>query len=140
MCKIGTATDEPHGLHAAAALEGSHGLFLGTQTPIREIARTEGVRNMDVVAMPFSSHYLAGQVMPSLELLREGLPDECDIWVGGEGARRLTKSLPGMRTVVYRAEIPVAVRTWRDMAERGGFSNRASDLLVSSPLDSAQGA
>ena len=83
--------DEPHVLgllmaEALFALEGAQCIPLGAQMPLLDIAHATAAHRADVVALSFSSAFPTRRVGPVLAQLRELLPAEVAVWVGGDGA------------------------------------------------------
>lgn len=114
-----TLPGEPHGLGllmvaALASLETAYCLSLGTQTPLQEIRSAAEVRATDVVALSFSANFPARAVTVALAQLRSMLPEDVEVWVGGEGALRSVRSEPGIVIVDSLASIPGAIAHWRN--------------------------
>ncbi len=112
---------EPHGLGllmvaAMAALEGSYCLYLGTQTPVREILAAVQSRSVDIVVLSFSSNFPGRRIAPAIEQLREVLPPRVDIWVGGAGVVRPPADIPGLTHVASLDQVAPAVMAWREAA------------------------
>ena len=83
---------------------GADCLYLGAQTPLAEIvAAVEGYR-IEVLGLSFSDAFSTRQIRPCVDELRERIPPDVDIWVGGAGAARLPR-------------VPVAVRVFADIAD-----------------------
>lgn len=113
-----TLPGEPHGLGllmvaTLASLEGAYCVSLGTQTPVQDICNATRVREMDIVALSFSSTFPARRVMPALAELRQRLPTAMEIWAGGEGAVRSVKPGEGVRLLASLADLPAAIVGWR---------------------------
>ena len=83
---------------------GAHCLYLGAQTPLAEIIAAVESYRIEVLGLSFSSAFSTRQVRPCLEELRERIPPDVDIWVGGAGAARLPR-------------VPLAVRVFTDIAD-----------------------
>jgi MerR family transcriptional regulator, light-induced transcriptional regulator len=114
-----TLPGEPHGLGllmvaALASLETAYCLSLGTQTPLQEIRSAAEVRATDIVALSFSANFPARAVTAALAQLRSLLPEDVEVWVGGEGALRSVRPEPGIVIVDSLAAIPGAIAQWRD--------------------------
>ncbi|MGA7982113.1 MAG: MerR family transcriptional regulator [Chromatiaceae bacterium] len=113
-----TLPGELHGLGllmvaALASLETAYCLSLGTQTPLQDIRSAAEVRAIDIVALSFSANFPARAVAPALAQLREMLPDNVEIWVGGEGAVRSARPDRGIVVVESLAKLPGAIARWR---------------------------
>jgi methanogenic corrinoid protein MtbC1 len=114
-------TTPPEELHALGmlmaealfALDGATCVSLGTQMPASDIQRAAMSHRADVVALSLSSAFPARQVGPLLKQLRELLPVEIELWVGGSGALRMP--LPGgvLRLPTLDAA-SLALRQWRE--------------------------
>jgi cobalamin-dependent methionine synthase I len=113
-----TLPGEPHGLGllmvgALASLETAYCMSLGTQTPLQDIRGAVKGRSIDVVALSFSANFSARAVSPALAQLREMLPEDVEIWVGGEGAVRSVRSDDGIVVVDSLSKIAVKIDAWR---------------------------
>jgi DNA-binding transcriptional MerR regulator len=113
-----TLPGEPHGLGllmvgALASLETAYCLSLGTQTPLQDIRGAVKGRSIDVVALSFSANFSARAVSPALAQLREMLPEDVEIWVGGEGTVRSVRSDDGIVVVDSLSKIAVKIDAWR---------------------------
>ena len=89
-------------LEALLTLQGFRCISLGTQTPLSEIVAAVDAHRADVVALSFSAAFPARQVLPLIEQLRERMPQQVGLWVGGQGLykgaeKRLDKRLKGGR-------------------------------------------
>ncbi len=113
-----TFSIEPHGLgllmaEAILALHGAKCFSLGIQTPIRDIVRAAQVQSIDAVALSFSSYLNPNHVIEGLVELRQQLPPEVEVWVGGRASILQRKPPVGIRVVTALEDIPVALSTWR---------------------------
>lgn len=86
-----TVPDEQHviGLLMAEslfALDGAECIPLGTQMPLLEIAHAAIAHRADIVALSFSMAFPRRQVSGVLAQLREMLPRDISLWIGGSGA------------------------------------------------------
>jgi methanogenic corrinoid protein MtbC1 len=92
-------------LEALLTLQGIHCVSLGTQTPLTEIVAAVDAHGADVVALSFSAAFVSRQVLPLVDQLRERLPRQVGLWVGGGGLdkgfeKRLRKrSEPGSQGI-----------------------------------------
>ncbi len=89
-----TVADEPHGLgllmaEGLFALEGAECIPLGTQMPLREIGSAALAHRADIVALSFSTAFPRRRIAAVLEQLRQMLPEDIALWIGGEGAAGL---------------------------------------------------
>jgi methanogenic corrinoid protein MtbC1 len=115
---ITTLPGEPHGLGllmvaALASLETAYCLSLGTQTPILDIRGAVQARSIDVVALSFSVNFPARAVSPALTQLKEVLPEDVELWVGGEGAVRWARPDDGIVVLESLSKIQGAIAGWR---------------------------
>ena len=111
--------DEPHVLgllmaEALFALDGAQSVPLGTQMPLLDIARAAAAHRAEIVALSFSSAFPARRVAPVLAQLRNLLPDEVALWVGGAGVAQ-TAVPPGVTHLSSLAAGIDALRTWNAM-------------------------
>lgn len=93
---LATLPGEEHtmGLSMLAAILSSHEidiLNLGGSVPMEEISGAAEQFNVDVVGITFSSAYHYGSIRSDIEELRSRIDDSVDVWIGGEGTRRLRK-------------------------------------------------
>ena len=96
---LATLPGEQHslGLLLLAAMLSHRGIAtvnLGAEVPMDQIRRAIDQFRADIVGITFSGAYQYSNIRPHLLELRELIPDDVDIWTGGEGVRRLRK-LPG---------------------------------------------
>ncbi len=114
--------DEPHlmGLlmvEAMLALEGAECISLGAQMPLLEIGRAATAHHADVVALSFSVAFQQRQIPGLLQQLRQALPTEVALWVGGRGVKRLSP----VEGVVLMGELDsalTALDAWRIAARQ----------------------
>lgn len=108
--------DEPHvfGLlmvEALFALEGAACIPLGTQMPLTEIARAAQAHRADIVVLSFSVAFPRRHISPHLEQLRQLIPYEIELWIGGGGIRRSTAPA-GVNLLVNLEDGIKALRNW----------------------------
>ena len=85
-----TVPDEQHLLgllmvESLFALEGAECIPLGTQMPLRDIGRAALAHQADIVALSFSTAFPRRQISGVLEQLRQMLPNNIALWIGGQG-------------------------------------------------------
>lgn len=85
-----TVPDEQHVLgllmvEGLFALEGAECIPLGTQMPLREIGRAAVAHQADIVALSFSTAFPRRQISGVLAQLRQLLPANIALWIGGQG-------------------------------------------------------
>jgi methanogenic corrinoid protein MtbC1 len=68
------------------ALRGYRVLYLGTDTPVEQIAATIRGGDADIVALSISSTFPRARALASVEALRKLLPARALLWMGGAGA------------------------------------------------------
>lgn len=112
-----TMPDEQHLLgllmaEALFALEGAECIPLGTQMPLNEIARAATAHQADIVALSFSIAFPRRQIVGQLEQLRQLLPPEIELWVGGSGTSRSTPP-PGVLRLENLEDGVKALDEWR---------------------------
>lgn len=88
-----TVPDEPHVLGLLMAevllvLDGATCISLGTQTPLFDIQMAALAHRADIVAVSFSAAFPGKQLAPMVSQLRQLLPENVALWVGGAGAQR----------------------------------------------------
>jgi methylmalonyl-CoA mutase cobalamin-binding subunit len=77
-----------------AAMLACHGLSsiqMGTSMPVDQLSKAAQEFNADIVGVSFSSVYPYGNIHNDIRELRDSVPMDIDIWVGGEGVRKLRK-------------------------------------------------
>ena len=109
---LATLPGEAHtlGLLMVAGMLSAHGVAtinLGADVPMGQIARAVTQFRADVVGITFSGAYQYKNIRPHLYELRELLPDDVEIWAGGEGVRRLRKLPPGVTKFSTLEKLPV---------------------------------
>lgn len=82
-------------LEALLRLDGAVCVSLGTQTPLADIVAGARAHRVDIVVLSFSAAFPARQVPVLTARLREALPANIDLWVGGAGTQRLP-CIPGV--------------------------------------------
>ena len=93
---LATLPGEEHtlGLLMVAGILSSQGISavnLGGEVPMDQIVRAVKQFHADAVGITFSGAYHYNTIRAHLLELRELIPDDVDIWTGGEGVRRLRK-------------------------------------------------
>jgi len=113
-----TLPQEQHALgvlmvEALCTLEGADCVALGPQTPVGDIAAAAAAKDVDIVALSFSSNFSALQVSEGLEALRSGLAASVELWCGGAGAARAKRIPEGVRCLTGLEDIGPAINQWR---------------------------
>jgi methanogenic corrinoid protein MtbC1 len=93
---LATLPGEEHslGLLMVAAMLSTHGITvinLGSQVPMDQIVRAADRFHADIVGITFSGAYQYRNIRLHLIELRKQIPEDIEIWTGGEGVRRLRK-------------------------------------------------
>ena len=93
---LATLPGEEHtlGLLMVSAMLSSQGISainLGGEVPMDQISRAVEQFHADAVGITFSGAYQYKNIRAHLLELRELIPDDVEIWTGGEGVRRLRK-------------------------------------------------
>jgi len=114
-----TLPGEEHSLgllmaEATLSLCGAHCIMLGVQTPIQEIVLAAKAHEVDVLALSFSSALPVLQVKSGLQLTREALPKQIELWAGGSGVVRLRHPAEGVQLMGPLSDLVLAVEAWRD--------------------------
>jgi DNA-binding transcriptional MerR regulator len=78
---------------AILAASGRHAINLGGEVPMDQITQAVQQFHVDVVGITFSGAYQYANIRSHLFELRALLPENVQIWTGGEGVRRL-RNLP----------------------------------------------
>lgn len=113
-----TFPGESHGMgllmvEALMAIEGCPCVSLGVQTPVWDIVLAAKAQRADVVALSFSSASTAPLIFDGLLELREKLPLETEVWVGGRASALRRRTLLGVRVLEDLQAIRPEVERWR---------------------------
>ena len=120
-----TTPGEQHGLgllmaECHFALESCTRFVLGTSTPIVDIVLAARQLRIEVLALSFSAYASRRDLIDSLQQLRDQLPDDVQIWVGGAAAAQHARALPkGVMLMRRPADVSLQVRAWRDRQAPG---------------------
>lgn len=97
------------------ALAGCKRFSLGCGMPLVEIEKAVLALKIDIVAISFSAHESSQGIVTGLRQLRERLPEQVELWVGGNAPvihqRKIASGIRGLRGA---AAILDAVSEWRD--------------------------
>jgi DNA-binding transcriptional MerR regulator/methylmalonyl-CoA mutase cobalamin-binding subunit len=109
---LATLPGEEHslGLFMVAAMLSSHGLTtinLGSEVPMDQIGGAAKQFRADIVGITFSGAYQYNNIRPHLLELRQLIPDDVEIWTGGEGVRRLRKLPQGVTKISSLEKLPL---------------------------------
>lgn len=83
-------------VEALLALRGIQVVSLGGQTPLGDLAAAARAHRAEVVALSFSAAFPVRQLAPVVRQLRELLPAETQLWIGGTGCRRYAGTIAGV--------------------------------------------
>jgi MerR family transcriptional regulator, light-induced transcriptional regulator len=116
-----TISGEGHGLgilmaEAMFTLSECECMQLGLQTPLHDIADAVSAHNIDIVALSFSAVLPAHSIATSLNDLRNLLPSNVHVWVGGSSPALRRKTSDGIDYVAGLAPIEETVAAWRQSA------------------------
>ena len=108
---LATLPGEEHslGLLMVAALLSSRGITtinLGAEVPMEQISHAVNRFRADTVGITFSGAYQYKNIRSHLAELRQLIPDDVDIWTGGEGVRRLRKLPAGVSKFTSLDKLP----------------------------------
>jgi DNA-binding transcriptional MerR regulator/methylmalonyl-CoA mutase cobalamin-binding subunit len=109
---LATLPGEEHtlGLLMVFAMLSSHGVSavnLGGEVPMDQIAQAVQQFRADVVGVTFSGAYQYTNIRSHLLELRGLIPEDVEIWAGGEGVRRLRKLPMGVTKYSSLKKLPV---------------------------------
>lgn len=99
---------------ATLCLCGASCVMLGVQTPINEIVEAARAHKSDIVTLSFSSAMPVAQVKSGIEQLRNALPKNVGLWVGGAGVARQRKTEQGVQLMGPLSDLNDAVKIWRN--------------------------
>lgn len=113
-----TLPTEQHNLgllmaEAMFSLEGASCISLGTQTPVWDIALAAKSQNMDIVAISFSAAFPSAQVCEGLQVLRNQVPAEVDVWAGGSNPGLGRRAIAGVTVLKSLDSVAPALAHWR---------------------------
>lgn len=114
-------------VQALLALDGATCIALGAQTPLFDIGLAARAHRADIVALSFSASFNARQVAPLVAQLRELLPPQVELWIGGGGAERV-RPAPGICVLPCLDAALGALDAWRRRADApaSGEADRAA--------------
>ena len=109
---LATLPGEEHtlGLLMVFAMLSSHGISainLGGEVPMDQISQAVQQFRADIVGITFSGAYQYQNIRPHLLELRGLIPEDVEIWAGGEGVRRLRKLPEGVTKFRSLEKLPV---------------------------------
>lgn len=102
------------GLQAALNLHGADCVSLGTQMPLANVVQAVRDLGAKVVALSVSVSFVPALMLAYVTALRQQLPPDCHVWIGGQGAAPLLDTpIPGV--AVFQSTAP-AVQAWLQLA------------------------
>lgn len=78
---------------------------LGAELPLFEIPKAAIFYKANIVGLSFSTFFPKRAMLEPLEKLRADLPDNIALWIGGTGAKQLTKLPDGIEMCCSAAEV-----------------------------------
>jgi len=111
LVMLTTLPGEQHamGLYMMAGMLSHHGLSAiqaGVEMPMDQINDAATALQVDIVGLTFSSAYQYSSIRSHLTELRALLPEDIEIWAGGEGVRRLRKLPHGIQKFTDLEQLP----------------------------------
>lgn len=116
-----TPPGELHGLgllalQASLALQGADCFSLGTQTPVPDVVRAVHDLGIQVVAISASICLPPDSVQAYVQALRQQLPCDCWLWLGGQGCESLADQTTANFQVFQTTQ--QAVQAWLRLAKQ----------------------
>ena len=105
---------------ATLCMNGADCVTLGAQTPIQDLVSATRAHCSDIVVLSFSSAANPTLVKSSLLQVRKVLPQNIQLWVGGEGVSRTRMTEEGIRLMGPLTDLTSAVDEWRKMQPESG--------------------
>jgi DNA-binding transcriptional MerR regulator len=101
---LATLQGEPHGfgllmVEALLRDQGQATTNLGPDLPMTQIISAAKRIQPKIVILSFSGNYPYSGIRRDLTELAQQLPEGMEIWVGGEGVRKLRKRIPGVKVM-----------------------------------------
>ncbi len=114
-----TLPQEMHSLgllmvEAMLVLEGCHCVSLGTQTPLTDVVQAARAHRVDVVGLSFTNNQPGAVVKASLRELRQRLPRDTALWVGGNSAALYQSPIDGIVAMPSLHGLRDALQNWRN--------------------------
>ena len=79
---------------------------LGGEVPLDQIVLAVDRLNVDALGITFSGAYQYENIRSNLIELRDSIPENVDIWLGGEGVKRMRKLPPGVSRFTSFDKLP----------------------------------
>lgn len=111
-----TLPEEQHGIgllmaEALFIIAGARCISLGTRTPVLEIIDAAARHEVDCVALSFSASFPARSGNQQVRELRQLLPTDTEIWIGGGGAATM-QLMPGVYSAIAPHSPAELVQEW----------------------------
>lgn len=111
-----TLPEEQHGIgllmaEALFIIAGARCISLGTRTPVLEIIDAAARHEVDCVALSFSASFPARSGNQQVRELRQLLPADTEIWIGGGGAATM-QLMPGVYSAIAPHSPAELVQEW----------------------------
>lgn len=108
---LATLPGEEHtlGLLMVSAILSAHNIptiNLGAQVPMDQISAAVEKFNINKVGITFSGAYQYNRIKDDLHEMRTLISDDVEIWIGGEGVRRLRKLPSGVTKFISLNDLP----------------------------------
>lgn len=98
------------------ALERCERIALGINMPLAEILASASHYRADIVALSISPYAAAREVSEQLDRLRDQLPAEVELWIGGGWTQAARRRLPaGVQRVLSAAQVSAELARWRTL-------------------------
>jgi methanogenic corrinoid protein MtbC1 len=115
---LATLSGERHtlGLDMVKALliqQKAYCINLGAEVPLLEISQAALNYKANIVGLSFSHSYPKRAINESLKKLRADLPDNIRLWIGGMGAKQVTKLPDGIEISCSTAEILAVLERYK---------------------------
>ena len=112
-----TPTGELHTLgilmvEAIVTMHGGRCVSLGAQLPLNDMVIAIKTHKADIVGLSFGACYPKKTIIPLLKKLRALVPNEVEIWIGGDGSLALDRSPHGIVMMENLADAVDALRKY----------------------------
>lgn len=80
---------------------------LGGEVPLDQIVLAVERLNADVLGLTFSAAYKYENIRSNINELRDSIPENVDLWLGGDGVKRMRKLPPGVTRFTSFDKLPI---------------------------------
>jgi methanogenic corrinoid protein MtbC1 len=80
---------------------------LGGEVPLDQIVLAVDRLNADVLGLTFSAAYKYENIRSNINELRDSIPENVDLWLGGEGVKRMRKLPRGVTRFTSFDKLPI---------------------------------